>query len=78
MSQSEVLDFLKENEDTWFNVYLIVAGLLKKKNKPTTDFEAVEIQVRRAMVKLNWTNEVSRKVLRTRTYYKYNKYNLNI
>ena len=79
MSQERVLRFLENNKDTWFNVYLIVAGIIYEDKKLTTDFESIEIQVRRAIVKLNWGNQINSKILRSRTYYKYNeRNNLNI
>jgi hypothetical protein len=73
MSQEKVFNFLKENKDTWFNIPLIVSGIIYKNDLETSCYSTQEVIIRRAIVKLMHSNNIKRKVFKIHTYYKYYK-----
>jgi hypothetical protein len=71
MSQADVLEFLKEHKDTWFNVALITCSIMKQNKIPNTQYRETSCKVRRSLIKLGWFDFIEGKTIGVDRFYKF-------
>ena len=71
MSQEKIKDFLKHKKDLWFNQAMLKAHFYIIERRKPEEWRTLEIEISRALLNLNWDENIERKVFGVTMFYKY-------
>jgi len=71
MSQEKILKFLKANPNLWVNQQILKVHFFLTEKRDPSEWKTLEVEINRAIVRLNFSEQITRKPFGVVMFYKY-------